>query len=94
MVIFFSFSTLNNTAKSTDDFAEIINGQLVFNTGETNGATRQISVSINDDDIIESAETFQVKLTASSGDTIVSPGTATVTIIDNEGKLFAVPVAK
>ena len=44
----------------------------------------EFSVSINDDNIIENVETFQVRLTAVTNDTI-SANIANVTIIDNDG---------
>lgn len=75
---------MNNTAKSPGDYDEIADGQLQFNIGDGNGAVRLISIGINDDDIIEQLETFQVQLTAITSDTI-SSNTASVNINDNDG---------
>lgn len=85
-ILYFSFSTLNNTAISPGDFAKITTGQFTFNSGEDSGATRQISVGINDDEVVESSEYFRVKLEAVTADTIGSNGTANVTITDNDSK--------
>ena len=74
-----------DTATGTDDFVQISLRQLQFNTGDTNGATREVTVDIIDDDIIENSEDFQVKLVVVSGDTI-STDTATVTITDDDGE--------
>jgi hypothetical protein len=81
----FSYSTVNNTAQSPVDYDETVDGRLQFNVGEGNGATRFISIGINDDGITEDVETFQVRLTALSSDAITI-NTATVSIFDNDGK--------
>ena len=85
-LIFFSFSysTINNTAQSPVDYDDIADGQLQFNVGDRNGAVRWISIGINDDDVVEDPEVFQVLLNALSGDTI-SSNTSIVSIIDNDG---------
>ena len=83
-VSLFSYSTINNTARSPGDYDEIQDGILQFNAGDGNGAIRSISIGINDDAIIEDVENFQVRLTSVTSDTVTT-NTASVSIVDNDG---------
>ena len=57
-----------------------------FDVGVT---TARFNVSINDDNILESNETFNLGINMSSlpsGIVVGNPGQSTVTILDNDGK--------
>ena len=57
-----------------------------FNAGDTRVS---FNVSVNDDNVLEGNETFNLKINASSlpnGVTVDDPGQTTVTIVDNDGK--------
>ena len=69
---------------SPEDFASSTNTNVIFNTGNNNLATRDVVISVEDDDIVETTQTFQVGIVSS--DNVVSPGTTTVLIQDNDGK--------
>ena len=62
------------------DFATVV-GSLSFATGET---SKTITVPLIDDGHVEGAETFQVRLSNAVGATLGTPGTATITITDND----------
>jgi hypothetical protein len=85
---FFSFSTQDGTAVSINsvDFDRVVGSVVMFNEGDSNGATKQISVSIIDDSRTESTESFTVTLSSVNGGGLVptTPSTATVDIIDND----------
>ncbi len=69
---------------SPEDFPSSTNANVIFNTGNNNLATRDVVISVVDDDIVEPTQTFQVGIVSS--DKVVSPGTTTVLIQDNDGK--------
>ena len=69
---------------SPEDFPSSTNATVTFNIGDDNLATRSVVIPVVDDNIIEPIQTFQV--TIISNDNVVSPGTATVFIQDNDGK--------
>ena len=82
---YFSFSTQDGTAVNID-FDRVVGSVVIFNEGASNGATKQISVSIIDDSRTESTESFTVTLSSTNGGGLVptTPSTATVSIIDND----------
>ena len=55
---------------------------VTFQTGETEARVR---VQISNDLLIESSETFLGLLTSSEPNVMIGDGTATVTILDNDG---------
>ena len=55
---------------------------VTFQTGETEARVR---VQISNDLLIESSETFLGLLTSSESNVMIGDGTATVTILDNDG---------
>jgi archaellum component FlaG (FlaF/FlaG flagellin family) len=84
ILLVFSFTLTNGTAVSPEDFPSSTNATVTFNIGDDNLATRSVVIPVVDDNIIEPIQTFQV--TIISNDNVVSPGTATVFIQDNDGK--------
>ena len=76
-----AFTTSNGTAIAGSDFVAT-SGTLTFPANTTTPQT--ISVQVNGDVVLEADETFNVTLSSPSGATI-SAGTATVTIVNDEG---------
>jgi hypothetical protein len=77
-----SYATSNGTATAGSDYIST-SGSLSWANGDN--ATKSFSVSITDDSTYEADETFTMTLSGSSGGASVgSPGTATVTIIEND----------
>jgi hypothetical protein len=79
-----SWSTVAGTASAGSDF-QAGSGTLTFAAEET---TKTIRITIVADKKAEPTETFTVVLSNPAGATIAT-GTGTVTIIDNDGALFA-----
>ena len=81
------FSTEEDTAKSPEDFSDV-GFNVTFNEGDTNGATRQATFTIIDDEIVEADKTFNVKLTSiDPGFTPATFSSMAIRIIDNDSKL-------
>ena len=76
-----SFQTVAVTAEDGSDFVGTDAGQVVFADGQT---TAFISVTLLDDQTIESVESFSVSLFATAGADLGVPRTAIVTIEDDE----------
>ena len=76
-----AYATLPGTASAGSDFTAKT-GTLSWPTGDT--TARTITIPILDDRVKESAETFQVKLSAPSKASLGSLATSTVTIVDND----------
>lgn len=75
------FQTTDLSAKAGEDYS-VASGTLRFEAGQTN---RTVRISLINDSIGESVETFSVLLTnASPNATISTPSSATVTIHDND----------
>ncbi|WP_299801095.1 Calx-beta domain-containing protein [uncultured Maribacter sp.] len=68
-----NYATADDSAIQTDDYVSISNS---VSFAGTNNETREVTITINDDNIIETTEQFFVQLTS---------GTNTPTINDNEG---------
>ena len=79
-----SYSTVNGTAKGSEDFTAVNNQSFTIAAGETSGT---ISISIIGDNYKEANETFQVKLSSPQNATI-SKETATGTIQNDDSKVF------
>jgi hypothetical protein len=76
-----NFSTVNATAIAGQDY-EAASGTLYFGPGET---SLTFDVPVNEDTLDEANETFLVKLiNPTSGATLGTPNTSTVTIADND----------
>jgi N-acetylneuraminic acid mutarotase len=75
-----NFATSNGTAIAGSDYTAV-SGTLTFTPGVTN---QTFNVPIIDDSLFEDSETFLVGLTGASNATIGSPGSAQVTIVDND----------
>ena len=75
------YSTLANTAKATSDFISK-SGTLTWAAGDS--STKYVSVTIVNNGVKESAETFSVQLSSPSGAVLGSNKTAVVTIRDND----------
>jgi hypothetical protein len=75
------YTTSDGTALQRTDYS-IRSGTLSFAAGET---TKTVPILINDDNYIEGDESLTVTLSNAAGaQTLGSPATATVTIIDND----------
>ena len=57
-----------------------------FPPGSSDNATLCVNITIRDDSALEENETFSVTLTFSAPSVMVTNPTATITIIDNDGK--------
>lgn len=73
-----NFSTTNGTAVSGSDYTDT-SGTLTLQPGVTSGI---ISIPVSDDNLDEANETFTLNITSSPG--IVTQGSRTVTIVDND----------
>src|SRR5262249_20963340 len=63
---------------------------LAFNPGTT---SQTFSVSIVNDTVKESTETFTIVLSSPTGGATIQTGTGTVTIVDNDGAMMAADAA-
>lgn len=83
-----SFFTTDGTATSTGavDFVAISDMTLQF---DENTLSLPVTVTINDDNILENNENFLGNLNTTDVALILMPGEATINIFDlNDGKLF------
>ncbi len=85
-----NFQTFDGTATAGSDYTAIPGGILNFNG--TVGDSETIVVSITDDAIFESAETFGIQLTGTSDGSVDISDTGTGTINDNEVVLGNTPL--
>src|SRR6185503_9690074 len=74
------FQTIAGTATAGVDYTNV-SGQLTFGAFET---FKTISVPITDDLLIESDETFTIRLFNANGAALISPSNAVVTIVEND----------
>ena len=74
-----NFATSNGTARSGSDYT-LTSGSLRFSPGDT---TRNVTVTIADDDVDESDETFNLTLSDAVNASVSTP-TGTATIRDND----------
>lgn len=78
-----SLSTSNVDAISGNDYTAIVNRQITFNPMNTIPQT--VTVTINDERIVENDERFTATLTAVDGVNVSPSGaTTTVTIVDDD----------
>ncbi len=85
-----NYQTADITATAGSDYTAIVGGVLSFNG--TVGDTEQITVSITDDAIFESTETYSIQFTGSSDPSVFLGNTGTGTITDNEVVLGNTPL--
>lgn len=78
-----SYSTLEGTAKSGEDFTAIMNGSVALQAGETEKA---VTVSVVADDIREADETFTLMLTGAVNATI-QQATAEAAIVNDDTRV-------
>jgi hypothetical protein len=76
-----SYGTANGTATAGSDYTAA-SGTLSWADGDT--TSKSFAVPMIDDSIYEGNETFTASLSGSSGASLGSPSSATVTIVDNE----------
>jgi len=76
-----NYATSNGSATAGADYTAK-SGTLTFAPGQT---TQSFSVTILDDAVFEGSETVNLALSNSANATIGTPGTAVLTITDNEG---------
>jgi Calx-beta domain/FG-GAP-like repeat/Fibronectin type III domain len=75
------FATANGTATAGSDYTAV-SQTVSFAAGETQ---KTVPVPITDDSMVESSETVQLSLSSpSTGATLGSPNSATLTIVDND----------
>jgi hypothetical protein len=79
-----SYATANGTALAGSDYTAA-SGTLTFSAGQT---SKTITITILGDKVKEATEAFTVTLSSAVGAAIAT-GTATVTIVDNDGALMA-----
>ncbi|TKC54799.1 aggregation factor core protein MAFp3, isoform C, partial [Pedobacter hiemivivus] len=61
------YATANGTAESPGDYTAITAGTVSFPAGSASGAFQTFTVAINDDNLVESGETFSASLTGITG---------------------------
>ena len=84
------YATASGTASAGSDYTTTT-GTVTFAAGEV---SKSFSIPIVDDAIFEGNETFTVALSSPTGGaTIGSPGTTTVTILDNETQNYTLTVS-
>ena len=79
IILYFTFIT------ASSDYNAVEGNQLTF-TPEVNVLCATV-VPIIDDAVLEDNQTFSVVLSTEDPDTLVNPAFATVTIVDNDGKI-------
>jgi hypothetical protein len=82
------YATIDGTATQKGDF-EYAAGTLVFAAGET---SKNISVLINDDMLLEGNEHFNLELSNPAGASLAQQKTATITISDNVPESITNPI--
>ncbi|NND16780.1 MAG: hypothetical protein HKN89_10725, partial [Eudoraea sp.] len=83
------YLTNNGTAIAPGDFTAIAGSQFAF--GGNHGEAKTISVSINDDSIVEDAENYEVNLTNLTTTEIgINKGIGNGTILDNDSATVSV----
>ena len=80
---FIVFEFIHGSTYTGPEFEDPVPPQLVFNVGSTSVCT---DITINTDGVHENNETFSVALSSTSDRINFAVGTATVQIIDNDGK--------
>ena len=84
----FRINTANVDATGGADYVSLINQQITFSPGDP--AFKSVSLTINNDEIVENNERFTAMLTAENGVNIRPDGrTTNVTIVDNDGGYFS-----
>ncbi len=80
----FRVSSVTSTAASGVDFVAIVNQAVTFTSGDR---SKEISVTILPDNIVEINEVFSLRLTTTTGSplTVGIPGTTVITINDDDG---------
>ena len=73
------YSTLDVTASERKDYTTAL-GRLQFGAGETSKA---LAILINEDSLVEGAETFTINLSNPTGASLGVPAAATITIADD-----------
>ena len=76
-----NWSTSDNTAVAGEDY-NTAGGVLIFSPGEV---SKTISVNILSDNIPEGIETFSIVLSNVSAGAMISDGSGTITITDDDG---------
>ncbi len=77
-----NYSVDDQTALAGSDYVDIVNGSVTFLDGET---SKNIEISLLNDDVFEPDETFTIGLLGTNGvGQVGTPRTATVTIVDDD----------
>ncbi|KQM69470.1 hypothetical protein ASE74_05645 [Pedobacter sp. Leaf216] len=78
------YATSNGTATAGQDYTAT-SGTLTFPAGSAAGATLTFTVPINDDNTVETSETFNATISNVTGNLVtIATNSATTTIIDND----------
>ena len=83
-----SLSTVDGTAVTSDDYMAISNQVVSLGSGATaskqlDGSSQEVTVTIQNDQLVETDETFSAQITAGTK-SVVGSGSATATITDND----------
>ena len=81
---------LNEVFLHTDGDYSGLPVTVTFLTGDTE--PRATNIAIVDDDLVEMTETISLQATTTDANSMISPNTATVFIIDNDGNCVSVCV--
>ncbi len=79
-----NYSTLGGTATAGSDFVGVTNGSVVIPAGSVNAV---VVINLVDDGLLESSESFSLTInsaTSSAGSLVVTSGSASATIADEE----------
>jgi hypothetical protein len=79
-----NYATSNGTASAPGDYIANTTGSVTFPANSQSGATQTFTVTVVNDNVVESDETFSVSLTGITGLTTIGTASATTTIIDND----------
>ncbi|WP_316801641.1 Calx-beta domain-containing protein [Pedobacter frigidisoli] len=87
-----NYGTTDGTAKAGSALDYIAtSGTITFDAGSAAGTTKTFTVPINDDNLVETNETFSAVLSNVSTPLVtIGTGTATVTIIDNDSSVASI----
>ncbi|MDA7988201.1 MAG: hypothetical protein MPK03_00895 [Alphaproteobacteria bacterium] len=75
------FSTSDRTATAPDDYTAAVNAPFTIKAGQTSAA---VTVAVIDDNLHETAETFNIKIKPAHPGVVTAEDTATVTVTDND----------
>ncbi|TCC81698.1 Calx-beta domain-containing protein, partial [Pedobacter hiemivivus] len=78
-----NYASSDGQAIAPGDYANAT-GSVIFPAGSPSGATRTFTVLIQNDNLVETGETFSATLTGITGLTTIGTASATTSIVDND----------